>query len=401
MVWRPNSKRTKASPVKWFYCDASGTDTGADIRQRDQYRFRLMVYKLPIIYNTSGGAGTQVQVPMNMRISYTIDFRNRTLDSISDASTGAATVTAMEATSVSADYNNGYFGVASQVANFPPEKWTVSSSLYNNNEYLFNYDGTHEIFYRVSSKPVLKYVTINLYVSQSGGSAAVTGGTSAIAALGNCTELYSKVSLTASNTHMATIVLKVTDESKISSASLTTPNNATWIARTLQGGINPGSFGYAWFIQLNNFASYVVGTSMSAKMEIAEYDDGPQYYAAKRLGPATVEGQIFKLWDNSPQRNKYTLTEFANKQRAIKEDKEVELEYWKHKAKGQEIERKEYKLSLTPTPSDDEDDWLAYQQQRAAMHKSPGIIGMKPLKIVQEDEKSERGVPRPKAGSQK
>jgi len=385
-TWKPNAARgAKVNFLKWFHCDTAGT-TGADMRLQNQYRFRMLCYRPPKTY--WNGAPTPIDVPMNLRVRYEIDFKVRTLDSVNDSSTGAAWISGVStATPLSSatDYCGLATASSSTLANY-----TVDAALHNQSRYHFTTDSN---VYRINRGIMPKYVMVGLRL----GATTLTGN-GAIGSLGNLTLVsVHTVSNTVSNINLWWGLFTVTNtQLKTSSAfgSTATYLQGTTLAKVLQAQYDVG-----WSFMITPPAT--VTTPDDFHIIISEFDEGPGLAKMKWYGPATVQGQAMNQYLEIPHLKRPIFGEFVRKYKAIKEQKLDEVSYWKNKALGRELEAKEFKEHKLQLVSDDEDDWLAYQQQKAAMHKSPGFMSMKPLKIVQDDEKSEKGAPRPKAGSQK
>lgn len=397
-TWKPNAKRgANVKFTKWFHCDSAG-QTGADLRLQNQFRFRMLCYRPPKTY--WNGTPTPIDIPMNMRVRYEIDFKVRTLDNVSDDSVQNGIATSFHSTAphfTTTDAIGLYTATSAQLSSY-----VVDSVVHNTRRYIFGASGGNAYLDRISDqgRPVPRY----LFVGINNAAISLIGISSMNSALGNLTNLATGSTGLGGNTNNNAfnwMLLKVTD------TRLQTPTSYDAAHVSLQGAIfskldSTQTLNNVWRITFGNFST--VGTPTDVNVCIMELDEGPGVSKLAWFGPATVQGLAYKQWSTAPNVGRPTFAEFVRKFKEKRDNKFDELDYWKRKAQDRQYEKKEYKehkLSLTPTPSDDEEDWLAFQQQRAAMHKSPGVIGMKPLKIVQDDEKSERGAPRPKAGSQK
>jgi hypothetical protein len=403
-TWIPNSKRMRATAVKWFYCDAGGASSSADVRLETQYRFRLLVKRPPAVYTTTTGA-SPVPLKINLRIMYDIDFRNRTIDIPESA-------TVVNGTMMSVQSSNPLFSTTAYTglgASTAPSYYTISSTFNNSTSYIINNSGAVDRLYRVNynGRKNHKYVAVSFYASAS----TLTTGTGALT-LTNLTAVSTSRAVTGGNEHLCRHVFSVDDPNYSTSVTLASG------CRLVNTSITYSSSGYifpsGWVIQFNNFGSAT--TPVACSLQITEFEEGEQLQRLLWHGPATVEYEAVKLWKEMDDHKRPPFHEYLKKYLTRITDRVDELAYWKSKAQGREIEARESKyhkagLSLTPTPSEDEDDyvyerhltheqWLA-AKEKAAMYKSPGIIGMKPLKIVQDDEKSDKGASRPKASSQK
>lgn len=403
--WSPNSNRVRASAAKWFYCDSAGT-TGADIRQADQYRFRLLVKRAPRLYGYNGATASSgtVDLTINLRISFTIDFRNRTLDQIDNPAAGGMAPQSVYCPSSGLMSTTSMTGLAGSAAG---SVYSIADSTGFRRPILVNNAGVNDTIYRPYTRKCPKYVVIT-----GQATASTLSGVPSVGSDINLTSYHTGYSTaaTAGNAGVWSYFYYVDNTETATSGTLSTattvlgrwgiygtgPRSVTYVAS------GPGALQYNWALNLGNWSA--VTTPGSLILTICEFNEGNELAQLERHGPCTVEGIAFGKYKQLPFHKRPPWPEFLLQFQKDREEKKDEVTYWRSRALGNDFSRKEYKqesLSLTPNPSDDEDDWLAYQQQKAAMHKSPGIIGMRPLKIVQDDEKSERGAPRPKAGSQK
>lgn len=410
-IWTPK-KNGRVSPVKWYYCDQAGTDP-ADIRQANQYRFRLLVKRPPTLYGYSAGTAANAGVPMviNLRFSYEITFRNPTLDApVVPAAVGRELVYLQAASGSSAMSTASPFGLS---ASTTPSQYTVSSTFNDpNRAYVFANDGTYDYLIRVNSpgRTLPKYVMI---VGQFAAS-TLTGGV-LVNADTNLTAVNALSSLTASSNSLFTLLYSV-DDIKLSS-SITYNNPACQIhgtSITYYGAFGVVSQG--WMMKFSSWAS--CSSPSLCRLYITEFNEVNEGVSPALHGPATIEYEVYNKWKNTDIHTRLPFDQAVEKYKKTLVDKTDELAYWKSKAMekkytGEVKEDYDYesrvrrsmqafgslerKLQDAYEPHSDDDQEL-YESMRK---KYPTPIGMKPIKILQDDEKSEKGAPRPKVGSQK
>lgn len=294
-----------------------------------------------------------------------------------------------------------------------PSVWSISTTFNDPNRiYHVANDGTYDYLIRQNSagKTMPKYIMITgqFAASTLTGSPTVNADT-------NLTAVNSINSLTASSNNLFTLLYSV-DDTKLATP-ITYNNPACTIyatSLTYQGSLGPIYQG--WVLKFTAWASC---TSPSlGRLWIQEFNEVNEGLSHSIHGPATIEYEVYQKWKTQDIHSRLPFDQAVEKYKKTLVDKTDELAYWKSRAMekkytGEPKEDYEYesrvrrsmqafgslerKLQDAYEPHSDDDQEL-YESMRK---KYPTPIGMKPIKILQDDEKSEKGAPRPKVGSQK
>lgn len=278
--WVPSSKRVPFLQSKFWFCDVGGS-TAADQRQAYQYRFRCLVYRPAMMYNT---AGTEVPVvaTINFRIKYVVTFYNRTLDQTPTQVFGNAYTMSLDADPSSASTTQR-IGVVGHETKY------TAANLPSIAKYIIYWDGSNETLYRINDGGKMpKHVCVTLY--QEG---TTLTGTPTYTSLGNVTSTVSHT-VTGSGPAASNMMqrLLVTDQRQ--STVITLGSGGTLVQSGAITAAPAGNYRYGWYIKFANYSTITVPADMH--MEVIEFDDQLSERIHQMWGPATVEYKLYPEW---------------------------------------------------------------------------------------------------------
>jgi hypothetical protein len=297
-----------------------------------------LVKRAPRLYGYNGGTASSgtVDLTINLRISFTIDFRNRTLDNVANTTGGG-----MQPQSV-----GGSAGLQSTTSMTGLVNSAVGSNyicnLPFNRPYLVNNGGLNDAIYRPYTRKCAKYVLI------TGHSTATTlTGSPVLGTDVNLSAYYpaGTNAPTAGNTCTFSYLFTVDNTEVINTGTLNTPttvlgqyagwgNSGTSITY-LSSGV--GSLKYNWAVNLGNFTA--VATPALSELTVCEFNEGNELAGLERHGLCTVEGMAFAKYSNIPFNKRPSWQLFLSQFQRDREEKKDEVTYWRSRALGNDFSK--------------------------------------------------------------
>lgn len=278
-AWAPSSKRIPFHQAKFWYCD-SGGDSKADLRQSVQYRFRCLVYRPPMMYNSVGTA-VPVTAKVNFRIKYEITFYNRTLDQ-------AVANTYGNALCMTLDSGTPTMSTTARIGVVGNETKYLASALPSKSRYLIYNDGSNDTIYRLfDGGKMPKHVSLTIY-----SAATALTGTPGYTATGNLGGISLDHSVTGSNQNLFFMRAGVQNQRFSQGFSIGTPGSLVTNGEVKSAPA--GNYVYGWYIKLTNYSTLT--TSSDLHLEVVEFDETLSMKALRMCGPATVEYALFPKW---------------------------------------------------------------------------------------------------------